>query len=94
MAMQAQISQQLTCGRCRVRSPEPQAFAYRAKQHGHKPRLSFSVAALTPSLQKRCDEWLALDTDSCTISEASQAIDTENEALLQDCLGQRLAFGQ
>ncbi len=94
MAMQAQISQQLTCGRGRLRSPGPQASSHCVKQHGHKPRLSFSVAALSPSLQQRCDEWLALDTDSSTVSEASQAIDTENEALLQDCLGQRLAFGQ
>ncbi len=93
MAMQAQISQQLPCRRDRLRSPEPQASAYCIKQHCHKPRLSFLVAALTPSLQQRCDEWLALDTDSSTISEASQAIDTENKALLQDCLGQRLAFG-
>ncbi|KAA6429978.1 MAG: phosphoglucomutase 2 [Trebouxia sp. A1-2] len=93
MAMQAQISQQVTSGPCRLRSPGPQACSYCIKQHVQKARLKFSVAALSPSLQQRCDEWLALDTDFNTVSEASQAIDTENEALLQDCLGQRLAFG-
>ncbi len=94
MAMQAQISQKLACERGRLRSPGPQASSYCIKQHRYKPSLSFSVSALSPSLQQRCDEWLALDTDSSTVSEANQAIDTDNEALLQDCLGQRLAFGQ
>ncbi|DBA82022.1 TPA: hypothetical protein ACH3X1_007720 [Trebouxia sp. C0004] len=93
MAMQAQISQQLTCGRNRLRSPGPQASFHCIKQRGDKPSLNFSVAALSPSLQQRCDEWLALDRDPSTVSEAIQAIDTDNEALLQDCLGQRLAFG-
>lgn len=93
MAMQAQISQQLTCGRGPLRSPGLQASSQCIKQLSHKLRLSSSVAALSPSLQQRCDEWLALDTDSSTVSEAIQAIDTDNEALLQDCLGQRLAFG-
>lgn len=49
--------------------------------------------ALPTSLQKRCDEWLALDRDSRTHNQAQQAIDAEDLDLLQDCMGQRLVFG-
>ena len=52
------------------------------------------AAALPPSLQNKCEEWLSLDRETHTVGEARQAIDAEDEALLQDALEQRLVFGQ
>ena len=54
---------------------------------------SASVSALPPTLQKRCDEWLAMDQEPRSRDEAQQAIDAENQEYLQERMGERLAFG-
>ena len=56
-------------------------------------RTSGLLNALPASLQESCKEWLALDRDSRTHNQAQQAIDAEDQEVLQDCMGQRLVFG-
>ena len=52
-----------------------------------------STNALPATLQKRCDEWLALDQEPRSRNEAQQAINAEDPDYLQECMGERLAFG-
>lgn len=92
--MHAQISHDSINGRGYLRQTAPRSSFPCLRKLGRIPGFALRVDALSPAVQKKCEEWLALDRESGTIHQAKQAIDAGNESLLEDCLGQRLAFGQ
>ena len=50
-------------------------------------------SGLSPALQQRCDDWLALEADNSRREAAQSWFDTNKEDVLQEALGQRLIFG-
>lgn len=92
--MHAQISHDSINGRGYLRKTAPRSSFPCLSQLGRIPGLTLRVDALSPAVQKKCEEWLALDREPGTIHQAKQAIDAGNESFLEGCLGQRLAFGQ
>ena len=92
VAMASQISYRLTSDRHTLGSRH-YSFG-QAKSCRPLPRhKSPSTNALPATLQKRCDDWLALDQEPRSRNEAQQAINAEDLDYLQECMGGRLAFG-
>lgn len=90
MAMANQISHRLAGDRHPMR---PRIHSHRRAASGLPRHRSATTYSLPATLQKRCEEWLALDQEPRSRAEAQQAIDAENHEILQDCMGERLAFG-
>ena len=51
------------------------------------------ASALSPALQQKCDDWLALEADSGRREAAQSWFASCQEAELQEAVGQRLIFG-
>lgn len=92
MAMANQISYRLA-GHRRISAPRFRLLGHAKCSFGLPRHKSASINALPATLQKRCEEWLALDQDPRSRDEAQQAIDEDHQEILQDRMGERLTFG-
>ena len=92
MAMASQISYRIT-GEKHISGPRVQSLRHAKTSVGLPRHKSTTVHALPATLQKRCEEWLALDQDPRSRGEAQQAMDAEHHETLQDRMGERLTFG-
>lgn len=50
-------------------------------------------SGLSPALQQKCDNWLALEADNSQREAAQSWFSSNEENVLQEALGQRLTFG-